>query len=85
MNGQGPSGELICADDLHDLLADNHELGCHTFGHCHAWQTPPRKFEESVIANLGALRRLIPEAAAFSSLLYPLSCPRPHAKRRMRE
>lgn len=76
-----PTGEAFQAEDLEYLVKQGHELGCHTFAHCHAWETKPRRFETSIIENRQALKRLLP-SAGFQSLSYPISCPRPGTKRR---
>jgi peptidoglycan/xylan/chitin deacetylase (PgdA/CDA1 family) len=81
MNRDEPVGRICNADDLADLLAVGHELGCHTYGHHDAWATPPRLFEESILANRRALGRLLP-GATFETMSYPINSPRPGAKRR---
>jgi hypothetical protein len=73
---------MFVLDDLHALLDRGHELGCHTFGHCHSWETPPAAFERSVIENRKALQSLIPQAS-FRTLAYPIEAPRVGTKRRM--
>jgi peptidoglycan/xylan/chitin deacetylase (PgdA/CDA1 family) len=77
---EGPSGPLFLLNDLTSLLADGHELGCHTYAHCHAWDTDAAAFEESVLRNRSALSALVP-GAEFNSLSYPISEPRPLTKR----
>jgi len=76
----GPSGPLYRLDDLKAVLANGHELGCHTFSHCHSWDTHKDRFEDSIIQNRGALTQLLP-GAEFKSLSYPISEPRPLTKR----
>jgi hypothetical protein len=73
MNTMAPVGKMFSVDDLHQAIADGHELGCHTFAHCHSWNTAPDVFE----------RELIP-GASFATMSYPLCCPRPFTKRRVR-
>jgi peptidoglycan/xylan/chitin deacetylase (PgdA/CDA1 family) len=82
MGSEGPSGPLFVAQDLADLLAAGHELGCHTYSHCDSWNTPSRVFEQSVIQNRAALELLIP-SAKFRSFSYPLSEPRALSKLRI--
>jgi peptidoglycan/xylan/chitin deacetylase (PgdA/CDA1 family) len=77
---QGPSGPLFLLDDLLSLLAEGHELGSHTYSHCHSWETDTSAFERSVVENGSALRKLIP-GAEFKSFSYPISEPRPLTKR----
>lgn len=77
-----PTGLIFSPEDLGQLIRRGHELGCHTFAHCDSWATAPRVFEESVEDNRLALERLEPQAR-FSSLSYPITCPRPNTKRRV--
>jgi peptidoglycan/xylan/chitin deacetylase (PgdA/CDA1 family) len=79
MDRDSAVGRIFSAGDLNRVLA-RHELGCHTFAHCHAWETPPRVFEQSILENREALQRLVP-GAVFETLSYPISCPRPGIKR----
>jgi peptidoglycan/xylan/chitin deacetylase (PgdA/CDA1 family) len=76
-----PVGPLFERGDLARLLADGHEMGCHTFAHCDAWKTAPPDFEKSILDNQRALTELAP-GASFPSLSYPVSNPRPDTKRR---
>lgn len=75
------SGKLCALVDLKVLLAQGHELGCHTFTHCDSWDTAPSIFEDAIHQNRRALEDLIPDAE-FKSFSYPLSEPRPTNKRR---
>lgn len=76
-----PAGRAFSKEDLLQVAADGHELGCHTYAHCHAWKTAPRVFEANIVENQRELQRLIP-GAEFKSLSYPIACPRPETKRR---
>src|SRR2546422_6309977 len=51
MGQHAPVGEIFSLQDLRDLLAEGHELGCHTYGHCHSWNTSASAFERSVLEN----------------------------------
>ena len=75
MGSEGPSGPLFVAEDLADLQAAGHELGCHTFTHCHSWDTDSSQFEDSVLKNRAELEKLFPQAR-FKSLSYPIAEPR---------
>jgi hypothetical protein len=75
----GPVGRYFSESDLSDLIARGHELGCHTFHHCHGWLTPPREYEQSIIANRERLNQILPNAR-FASHAYPISLPRPSVK-----
>lgn len=76
------TGDQFTHEDLESLLQSSHEIGCHTFHHCHSWETPAAVFEDSVIRNADTLRALS-SSARFESLSYPLSYPRPDTKRRV--
>ena len=76
-----PVGEIFSRQDLVNLVADGHELGCHTFDHCHSWNTAPAAFEQSIVDNARRLNECVP-AASFRTLAYPISWPRPITKRR---
>jgi peptidoglycan/xylan/chitin deacetylase (PgdA/CDA1 family) len=77
-----PSGRMFMVDDLKALCEQGHELGCHTFSHCHSWDTETKAFEDSIIENRMALRKLFPDAE-FTSFSYPISPPRPLTKARI--
>src|SRR3954467_10976105 len=36
---QTRSGQIFEMADLQQLVRQGHELGCHTFAHCHSWAT----------------------------------------------
>jgi peptidoglycan/xylan/chitin deacetylase (PgdA/CDA1 family) len=80
MGMEAPPGKIFLAEDIKELLARGHELGCHTFSHCHSWKTKPRVFEDSIIQNRLALHELAP-GAIFNSFSYPIIVPRPASKR----
>jgi peptidoglycan/xylan/chitin deacetylase (PgdA/CDA1 family) len=82
MGQMARTGEIFSPDDLPEFVRQGHELGCHTFDHCDSWETAPAVFEASILRNQKKLVALIP-GGSFSSLSYPLSCPRPKTKRRM--
>jgi peptidoglycan/xylan/chitin deacetylase (PgdA/CDA1 family) len=77
-----PTGEIFSPDDLPELVRQKHEIGCHTFDHCHSWDTPSSTFEESVVRNRQALARYLP-GKTFKTFSYPISGPRFDIKRRM--
>jgi peptidoglycan/xylan/chitin deacetylase (PgdA/CDA1 family) len=81
MGQEIPAGTAFSLADLRQVLADGHELGCHTFSHCHAWTTNPNEFENAIVENRNALTKIFPEAA-FTSLSYPVHSPHPIIKRR---
>jgi hypothetical protein len=79
MNQELPAGPGFSIDDLRQVAADGHELGCHTFHHCDAWETNPITFEKSIVQNKRTIAELIPRTV-FKTLSYPISCPRPGTK-----
>lgn len=81
MGQEAPTGKIFEADDLAELVAQGHELGCHTFHHCHSWDTTTVTFEASIVENRRALERLLP-GRVFQAFSYPITCPRPGTKRR---
>jgi len=74
-----PAGKIFEREDLALVLERGHELGCHTFDHCHAYDTPAREFEASIVRNRSTLEALLP-GACFNTLSYPIGCPRPGSK-----
>ena len=75
MGKQSPVGPLYEADDLKELIGIGHELGCHTFGHCHSWNTAPGVYERAILKNRQALSELLP-GVSFQTFSYPHSAPR---------
>jgi peptidoglycan/xylan/chitin deacetylase (PgdA/CDA1 family) len=82
MGKEGCSGPMFLAEDLKALIAQGHELGCHTFGHCHSGETKSNIFEGSIIENQRALRMLCPETS-FRTFSYPISAPRAWTKHKV--
>jgi glycosyltransferase involved in cell wall biosynthesis/peptidoglycan/xylan/chitin deacetylase (PgdA/CDA1 family) len=82
MGRQAPTGPIFLPEDLEGLLEQGHELGCHTFSHCDAWDTQPSVFEDAIIQNRQVLSELVPEAS-FKTFSYPISVPRVGTKRRI--
>lgn len=81
MGRQTPTGPIFLAKDLKVLFEQGHELGCHTFSHCHSWDTEPSVFEEAIIQNRDSLHALVP-GASFKTFSYPISVPRAQTKQR---
>lgn len=82
MGRQEPTGTMFVAEDLTLLWEQGHELGCHTFTHCHSAETEPREFEKSIVANQQALKTFLP-TASFTTFSYPISPPRAQTKRKV--
>jgi peptidoglycan/xylan/chitin deacetylase (PgdA/CDA1 family) len=79
MGRTAPTGEICLLKDVEQVLERGHELACHTFDHCDAWQTKPSVFEESILRNRETLARLVP-GVVFRTLAYPISSPHPANK-----
>lgn len=80
MGRQSPLGPMFQAEDLKELADLGHELGCHTFGHCHSWSTPADIYEKAIVENQHALNEVLP-GASFQTFAYPFSGPRLGVKR----
>lgn len=81
MGKEAPVGNIFTREDVNVLFREGHELGCHTFDHCNAWETEPYSFDQSIVENRQALDNLVP-GAFFQTLSYPISVPRPGTKKR---
>jgi peptidoglycan/xylan/chitin deacetylase (PgdA/CDA1 family) len=80
MGKQSDLGPMFQAEDLKELVGLGHELGCHTFGHCHSWNTPADVYEKAILDNQKALSELLP-GASFQTFSYPFSAPWPQVKK----
>jgi len=78
-NRNSPVGLIFSPADLAKVIADGHELGCHTFAHCPAWETDSDVFERAIVENRRALSTILPHVQ-FSTMSYPISDPRPSTK-----
>lgn len=76
---QQPTGKMFSLEDVHSLLSEGHEIGCHTYDHSDAWYTKPPAYEESVVRNASALRAHFP-GLSFQTHSYPINHPRPGSK-----
>jgi peptidoglycan/xylan/chitin deacetylase (PgdA/CDA1 family) len=76
------TGRMFERDNLANLVGRGHELGCHTFHHCPAWETPVAEYLSSVERNAAAFAAL-PTPVRPDSHSYPISYPRPASKRQL--
>jgi peptidoglycan/xylan/chitin deacetylase (PgdA/CDA1 family) len=74
------SGPIASPGDLKALLADGHELGCHTYDHLDGTQENVTAFEQSIRRNQAALEEIAP-GARLPVFAYPLDGPTLHLKR----
>jgi len=63
-------GDGFTVADLEGLVAQGHELGCHTFDHLDATTTEPGEYEASIRRNREAFARLLP-GVLVESFAYP--------------
>lgn len=75
MGTQSDLGPMFLPEDLKELGLLGHELGCHTFRHCHSWNTPADIYEEAILKNQKTLNEIMP-GASFKTFAYPISWPR---------
>ena len=72
-------GTAFSRNDLANIIAAGHEIGCHTYGHLDAWNTNPDVFEASIRENQSKLDEIYP-GKAFKTFSYPINTPRPRIK-----
>ncbi len=77
-----PTGQIFQRDDLAAIREQGHDVGCHTFDHFPAWETPTATYIQSVERNHAALDRVFP-GPRLDTHSYPISYPRPGTKRRL--
>jgi len=68
------SGPIASRTDLERLVADGHEVGCHTFEHLDGCRSSVEAFERSIAANRAALADCLP-GETFRTFAYPLDGP----------
>jgi peptidoglycan/xylan/chitin deacetylase (PgdA/CDA1 family) len=81
MGKTSDSGLSFTQDDIKMIITQGHELGCHTYGHCHSRDTDPAEFEASIVKNRRVLDTCFP-GSAFRSFSYPIVGPLADTKRR---
>jgi len=80
LNTESSSGRIATLNDLHNLLREGHEIGCHTFDHRDGWSTSPAAFERSVKKNRRAFNDAFP-TEYLEVFAYPLNGPKLKVKR----
>jgi peptidoglycan/xylan/chitin deacetylase (PgdA/CDA1 family) len=80
LGGPSPSGPIASSDDVKRLIAEGHELGCHTYEHLDGRHSSAEAFERSIQANRAALEGLAP-GVGFGVFAYPLDGPTLSIKR----
>ncbi len=75
LNTETLVGRIATLEDLHHLVTDGHELGCHTFDHPDGCLTSSKVFERSVIENQHAFKNIFP-SGHLRVFAYPLNGPR---------
>jgi len=80
MDTNSPTGRIFGPAELKAVVDQGHELGCHTYSPCHAWDTSPAPYKSSIEENLRAISGLHPQAI-IKSHSFPISVPRPSIKR----
>lgn len=72
-------GEAFSRSDLDNLIADGHEIGCHTYGHLDAWKTDPGSLKKSIWENQEKFNEIYP-GRSFNTFAYPINAPHPRNK-----
>lgn len=67
-------------DDVHHVVQNGHELGCHTYGHELSHRTRPRMYEESIDRNRQQFKKLEIDSP-WRVFAYPAGSVTPRAKR----
>lgn len=80
LDTDAPAGRLCTAEDVVRTAEEGHEVGCHTYQHCHSWDTDAKMYERSIEQNKEAIGKMIP-GSTFRSFSYPIALPRPSVKR----
>jgi len=80
LDTDAPAGRLCREEDVLRTADEGHEVGCHTYQHCHSWDTDAKTYERAIERNREAIGKMIP-GAGFRSFSYPIALPRPSVKR----
>jgi peptidoglycan/xylan/chitin deacetylase (PgdA/CDA1 family) len=77
---ESPVGTIASRDDLRALVADGHEVGCHTFGHLDGMSASVEEYTRSLDSNQEAFQKLVP-GGQLRTFAYPFDGPRLAVKR----
>ena len=77
---EAPVGRIVSELQLKEVADSSHELGCHTFTHCHGYETSANVFEASILRNANQFASRF-AGRQFETLSYPISFPSPWNKR----
>jgi len=75
-----PVGLIASREDLRALLADGHEVGCHTFGHLDGAVAGVEEYKQSIEMNQKAFQEAV-AGGELRSFAYPFDGPRLAVKR----
>ncbi|MCB0283956.1 MAG: polysaccharide deacetylase family protein [Calditrichaeota bacterium] len=79
--GQPENEDLYTVNDLRKSIDDGHELGCHTYGHIHFFNTKGKKLiNENLLKNQQELKNLNLDVR-FENFSYPFGEQSPAAKK----
>ena len=80
LGAESPVGVIASREDLRALVADGHEVGCHTFGHLDGVSASVEDFTRSVETNQKAFQEVVP-GGHLRSFAYPFDGSRLAVKR----
>jgi len=84
MGAKNEGGPLFTREDIDDLIANGHELGCHTFSHLPARRTDMAVFESDILKNRRRMEEILP-GYVLQNFAYPGGELTLRLKRRMRQ
>jgi peptidoglycan/xylan/chitin deacetylase (PgdA/CDA1 family) len=76
------TGKMFLRNDVSRVVAEGHELGCHTFDHHPAWESKTATYVESVLENARQLTQMGIQSR-LQTHSFPISYPRPRTKRQI--
>lgn len=70
LGSMSPSGRIVGAEGIADLVAEGHEFGCHTFSHVSCGLMSPKRLQGECARNRAAFQDLA--GADLETFAYPL-------------